>query len=251
MKFVEKIAAHAKQFAGDRKVRTVYIGLSYCYAELENGSSGLAFVFKDVHSAGCNIDLPARPLAGAGAATLLDFAGKGSLANSVCLAVANAVLNPLAEPDTRGDFIEHFRLTPGIRVGMVGHFKPLVPLIRETGADLTVFDLDPDPFSGILPPEDIPRVLPDCEVGLVTATSIVNETIDDILLHGKDLKYLALIGPTTPLVPEVYDGTPVSCASGALVADRERMRNAVAEAGGMQVFSPYLQKVNVYLDRTE
>lgn len=249
MKFIEKIAAHAKRLAGDQKVSAVYIGLSYCCAELENGSSGLAFVFKEAHSAGCNIDLPLRPLAGASARTLLDFAGRGSLANSVCLAVANAVLTPLVNPDTRGDFIEHFRLAPDTRVSMVGHFKPLVPLIRDSGADLTIFDLDPDGGPGILQPEEIPRVLPGCEVGLVTATAIINETIDDIFCHGRNLAYFALVGPSAPLAPEVYEGTPVSCASGAVVRDRDKMRNAVMEAGGMRVFSPYLDKVNVYLGR--
>ncbi len=122
MKFIEKIAATAKSFGGNEKVKAVYIGLSYCHAVLENGNTGLAFVFKEKHMTGCNIDLPKRPLAGSKAAELLDFAGKGSIPNSICLSVANAVMAPLAKPDAKGDFIDHFRLEPGTQVGMVGHF---------------------------------------------------------------------------------------------------------------------------------
>jgi hypothetical protein len=121
MKFIEKIAAKAMDFGGSEKVKSVYIGLSYCYVMLENGDTGLAFVFKEDHLAGCNINLPKRPLAGSAASELLGFAGKSSLANSISLAVANAVLAPLVKPDAKGDFIDHFPLKPGTRVGMVGH----------------------------------------------------------------------------------------------------------------------------------
>jgi uncharacterized protein (DUF4213/DUF364 family) len=47
--------------------------------------------------------------------------------------------------------------------------------------------------------EKIPSVLPDCEVVLITATSIINETIDDILVHAGNCKYVALLGHSTPL----------------------------------------------------
>ena len=179
---------------------------------------------------------------------LLNFAGKGPLCNSICLSVANAVMAPLAKLDTKGDFIDHFRLEPGTRVGMVDHFAPLAPMIVKRRAKLTIFDLHPDPLSGILPPTKIPSTLPGCEVGLITATSIINETIDDIFFHARNCKYVALLGPSSPLVSVYFKDTPVSCAAGAVVRKKGKMINAVVEAGGMQVFSPYLDKVNVYFN---
>ncbi len=249
MKFIEKIAVQAKDFDGNQKVKSIYIGFSYCYAVLENGNTGLAFVFKEEHLSGCNVDLPKRPLAGSKVSEILNFAGKGSLPNSICLSVANAVMAPLAKPDTKGDFIDHFRLEPETRVGMVGHFGPLAPMIVEKRAKLTIFDLHPDPQSGILPPEKIPSVLPDCEVGLITATSIINETIDDILVHAENCKYVALLGPSSPLAAVCFKNTPVSCAAGAIVREKDKMLTAIVEAGGMRVFSPYLDKVNVYFNK--
>ncbi|WDP90224.1 MAG: DUF364 domain-containing protein [Desulfobacter sp.] len=245
MKFIEHVAEKARETGGDERVKAVYIGLSYCYAELENGSSGLAFVFREGQKGGCTVNLPKRPLAGSEAGELLDFAGKGNLANSVCLAVANAVMAPLAKPDTTGDILDHIELTPGTRVGMVGHFGPLAPVIRKKGAELTVFDMHPEPLSGILPPDKIPDLMPDCDAALITATSIINETIDDILPHAAGCRHIAVLGPSTPLAAVCYEGTPVSCAAGVIVRDREGMIRAIAEAGGTKVFISYTDKVNV------
>ena len=247
MKFIEKIAQEAKNIGGDKKVKAVYIGLSYCLTVLESGESGLSFVFKDDLLGGCNIPLPRRPLAGATAGELLDFAGSGPLANSICLSVANAVFASGVKPATHGDFVDHFEIGAGVKVGMVGNFRPLEPIIRKRGADLIIFDLHPAPLSQVIDAKEIPKLLPKCDVAILTATSIVNETADDLFTYSSQCKYTAMIGPSTPLFPGCYSGTPVSCAGGVLVSQREAIVQAIVEAGGMQVFHPYLDKVNVIL----
>ena len=245
MKFIEKISTEAHSLCGDKKVKAVYLGLSYCLSILENGDAGLAYVFKDDILAGCNIKLPKRPLAGAFAKDLLDFAGTSSIANSISLSVANAVFSPLVHPSSHGDFIENFEIKEKTKVGMVGHFGPLEPLIRKQGADLTIFDLHPAPFSKVIDASHIPTLLPQCDVALLTATSIINETADDLLNHSAHCKYTAMIGPSTPLYPQCYAGTPVSCAGGSIVHQSDALIQAVVEGGGTRMFHPYLDKVNV------
>ncbi len=238
MKFIEKIAAEAKSIGADTKVQNVFIGLSYCLTVLENGKSGLAFVFKDDLLAGCNIDLPKRPLAGSMVGELLDFAGSGSLANSISLSAANALFSPYVDPASYGDFIEHFEIQPGTKVGMVGHFGPLEPIIRKQGADLVIFDLHPPPFSQVVDAKEIPDLLPECDVAILTATSIINETVDDLFKYAHNCNHTAMIGPSTPLFPGCYTNTPISCAGGVLTNTSEALIHAVVEAGGMQVFRP-------------
>lgn len=247
MLFIEKVAREALVHGGSMRVKSVLIGLSYVVAVLENGNSGLGFVFKSEHAAGCNVYLPKRPLAGSTVEELLRFAGKSSICNSITIAVANAVLSPLVSPDEAGDFIDHFQLGEGMKVGMVGHFRPLEPLIRKRGAELVIFDLHPDFFAGIHGADEIPELLPQCDVAIITGTSIINETFDDLLTYAMSCKSVAVLGPSTPLYPACYAGTPVSCAAGVTVAASDLLLQAVAEAGGMQVFNKYLNKVNVYL----
>ena len=247
MKFIEQISTLAQSKAAATRVKGIYIGLSYCLAVLEDGNSGLAFVFKDDLVAGCNIGLPARPLAGRTAQELLEFAGRGILANSIALAVANALFAPLVSASSHGDFIDQFPLSSGTRVGMVGHFGPLEPVIRQHGAELFIFDQHPAPFSTVIHEDKIPEILPSCDIAIITATSIINETFDTVLEHAAHCGYVAVIGPSTPLLPECYQQTPVSCAGGAVVRDSGGMIQSVVEAGGMRVFSKYLDKVNVVI----
>lgn len=247
MPFIKKVAKEALIHGQGMRVKSILIGLSYVVAVLENGNSGLGFVFKNEHAAGCNIHLPKRPLAGSTVEEILNFAGKSSICNSIAIAVANAVLSPLVSPDESGDFIEHFKLEPGMKVGMVGHFKPLEPLIKKRGGELLIFDLHPDFFAGIHGADEIPELLPQCDAAIITGTSIINETFDDLLQHAKSCTSIAVLGPSTPLYPKCYAGTPVSCAAGVTVANQDGLLQAVAEAGGMQVFNQYLNKVNVYL----
>lgn len=244
MTFLKKVANQAKRLGGNDTVKAVYIGLAYCCAHLEDGSAGLAFVFK---SPGCAGNLPKRPLAGLKASELLDFAGKGPLANTVCLAVANAVFSRRINPDAAGDVIDQLHLEPGTRVGMVGHFRPLVPVIKQKGAMLSIFDIHPDPVSGIHSPDDMPDLLPDCDTVLVTATSIINQTFDDILAHAAKCPHIAVLGPSTPLLPACYEGTRVSTVSGVIARDTPSLIRAVVEAGGTKAFIRYTDKVNIQM----
>jgi len=247
VKFIEKVAKEASRIGGTERVKSVYIGLSYCLAVLENGNAGLAFVFKDELLAGCNIHLPKRPLAGSRVDELLTLAGSGSLANSIALSVANAVFVPHAESDSHGDFMDHCQIQAGTRVGMVGHFVPLEPLILERGAELFIFDLHPEPLSKVMPSGKIADILPTCDVAILTATSIINETADELLAHADQCQSVVMLGPSTPLLATCYAGTPISCASGVLIRKREAMVQAIVEAGGMRVFSPFIDKVSIVI----
>ena len=247
MLFIEKVAEEARRHGGSLRVRSVFVGLSYVVAVLENGNSGLGFVFKDQHLAGCNVALPKRPLAGSTVKELLDFTGKSFVCNSIAMAVANAVLSPLVSPRQGVDFIDHFHLQPGMKVGMVGHFRPLEPLIRKQGAELVIFDLHPDFLAGVHGANDIPELLPQCDAAIITGTSIINETFDDLLTHAENCRSVVVLGPSTPLYPKCYEGTPVSCAAGVTIGEPELLVQTVVEAGGVQAFGKYVNKVNVYL----
>ncbi len=244
--FIEKLAEQARNWGGNETVKAVYVGLAYCCAELENGAAGVAYIFRgSPGKGGCTHNLPKRPLAGSKVSELLDFAGKGPLANSVCTAVANAIFSRRATPSATGDILDHLHLEPGIKVGMVGEFKPLVPVIKKRGAQLTVFDMHPDASSGIHPSDSIPDRLPECDVALITATSIINQTFDDLLVHAASCQHVAVLGPSTPLAPECYQGTPVTCASGIIVRENQSLISAIMEGGGTRMFIPYADKVNI------
>ena len=56
---------------------------------------------------------------------------------------------------------------------------------------------------------------------------------------------MVLLGASTPLIQEAFQGTPVTMLSGILVPDPEKILKIVSCAGGMQVFKSLIQKVNL------
>jgi uncharacterized protein len=57
----------------------------------------------------------------------------------------------------------------------------------------------------------------------------------------------ALIGPSTPLTPEIFHDTPVTHLGGAVVTDPAKVLQIISEAGGTPALRPYLRFVNLTL----
>jgi uncharacterized protein (DUF4213/DUF364 family) len=96
------------------------------------------------------------------------------------------------------------------------------------------------------------ELLPECSVALITAKSLLNGTIDALLLAAASCREVVLLGPSTPLVPEVF-GKPhrgVSLLSGVVVADAEGLSRAVARGGGTRELKASVAKVNVRVRAT-
>jgi uncharacterized protein (DUF4213/DUF364 family) len=73
--------------------------------------------------------------------------------------------------------------------------------------NIYVFELNPAKGSGFYAPEDMPKHLPKCSHVLITASAIINHTIDEILsLCGGNKKAVYLVGPSAPLWPEAFGG---------------------------------------------
>jgi uncharacterized protein (DUF4213/DUF364 family) len=60
---------------------------------------------------------------------------------------------------------------------------------------------------------------------------------------------VALLGPSTPLLPEAFTGTPVSWLSGIWITRAMEVLRVVSEGGGTREFSPFSRKVNIQIVR--
>jgi uncharacterized protein (DUF4213/DUF364 family) len=61
-------------------------------------------------------------------------------------------------------------------------------------------------------------------------------------------RLIALMGPSTPLVPEVFRDTCVNHLGGAVVKDPARVMQIISEGGGTPALRPYLRFVNLLLN---
>ena len=235
--------AHA---AKDRRITDLRVGLSYVGVKLDDGTAGIAALVPDTSSQGCTVLKEAGTYAGANAEDILGYLvdGPNSLYRAIGLAVANALLeSPLDQAEDR-EATTYFNLQPGEKVAMVGLFAPLVKRIEATGAILTVIEKNPDRLE-ILSPDDRQKALKECDVAIITATTLLNNTFEEMTNLLGEPRLVATMGPSTPLMPEIFHDTRITHLGGAVVKDTARVMQIVSEGGGTPALRPYLRFVNL------
>jgi uncharacterized protein (DUF4213/DUF364 family) len=249
MPLAEKIVAALG--GRDERVADVRIGLGYTAVQLAGGAAGVALTFHRDSGGGCTVFHGLRPIAGRPAAELLKLLPSADpVEAAVGLACANALANRPDRPYTDGDVLDQLDFSPQDHVGMVGNFGPLLGPVRKKARRLTIFEQIEEPVGDLRPAAEAIRVLPECQVALITATTIINHSVDDLLAAAKNCRTVAVLGASTPLLPGVFAGTPVSLISGVVVTDPEAVLRIVSEGGGMRFFKPHVRKVNLPLRET-
>ena len=132
-------------------------------------------------------------------------------------------------------------------VGMVGCFSPLVESLRRRVGRLSIFERGCRLGPGLLPEDRATELLPQCSVALITATTLINGTIDSLLAAASNCREVVLLGPSTPLVPGVFAHPPhrVSLLAGVVATDADELMHAVARGASTHDFMTSVVKVNV------
>lgn len=232
--------------ARETRVSDVRIGLGYTAVVLADGRTGVAFTFRDLAQGCCSVFNGIRPLSTRPAADLLVLlASRDAIEAGVGLACANALANKDHAAYLDGDILNHLDLRPEDYVGMVGHFGPLVDTIQKRARSLTVFERVDQPSGLLRPQEEAEAALPRCQVALITATTIINHTVDGLLEAAAGSREVLLLGASTPLLAEAFNAQKVTMLSGVVVKNSDEVLRVVSEGGGMRQFSPYVRKVTV------
>ena len=228
-------------------IEEVGIGLGYVGVRLDEERMGLAAVSLHELPAACSVFPDAGKLAGSKARTLLGnlIEGQKPLSKALGLAAANAVLHAVPGEDER-DSLAIMNLAPEDHVAMVGLFTPMVPKIERTGAKLTVIERNPARLA-VLDKKDSDRILKECTVAIITATALLNDTLEEVLNILGSPRHVAILGPSTPLCPEIFHDTPVNHLGGARVRDTKKVMQIISEGGGTPAMRPYLRFVNLLI----
>ena len=103
---------------------------------------------------------------------------------------------------------------------------------ETTGARVTVMD----EAHGLGNQQDFYQMLQkDADVLVLTSTSILNNTTEDILMNAKDTIKTVMLGPSTPMVAEAFDHLPVHILAGTVPLDKERLLKAIRHGAGTPV----------------
>jgi uncharacterized protein (DUF4213/DUF364 family) len=234
--------------AEHRVIRDVRIGLGYTAVLLDDGGCGLAYTFRDEAEEGCSVLQQAGTVAGRSAPEVIAWA---NALDAVTAAVGMATLNALIEPPANAleaDVRELIRVRSEDVVGMVGYFGPLVTFLRDRAARLHIFERRPAQDPDLHPTWTAPMLLPECDVVIITSASLVTRALDDLLERTDKAHELVLLGPSTPMLPQVFARRRVTLLSGVHVVDSGRLLRVVSEGGGTRKFGTAVRKLALRLD---
>jgi uncharacterized protein (DUF4213/DUF364 family) len=102
-----------------------------------------------------------------------------------------------------------------------------------------------EPQAELRPAQEAVQRLPKCQVAVITGTSIVNHSIDELLAASVRCRDVVVVGASTPLLPQAFAGTNVTLLSGVVVRDVPEVLRIVSEGGGMRVFKSLVRKVSL------
>ena len=253
---LEALKTAALEKAEDIQVTDVRIGLGYTAVQLDTGSVGLAYTFRDKAESGCSVFHGKRPLAGSPVRDILQYiSSNGLLERTLDMAAANALFNTDdaagAVPgcsNAEGDLLDVLELTKDDRVGMVGFFGPLVPVLKQRAGELIIFEENMARADGLCPGSSAAELLPSCSVAIITATSIINNSFEHIAAAAANCRIKAVLGPSTPLAPGVFKDYGVTHLSGVIVTDPAATLRVVSEGGGTRFFMKWSKKINLVLN---
>ena len=234
--------------AKNRKIADLRIGLGYAGVKLDNNATGIAAVLFDALPHGCTVMSNAGNFTGSPATDLLQYlvGGKNPLEAAIGLACANALIEPPLDAADNREATTYLNLQKGVKVAMVGLFAPLVDRIRATGAELTVIEKNPARIE-VLGDTEKKDALKSCDVAIITATTLLNNTFEETINLLGTPRAVAIMGPSTPLIPAIFRDTPVTHLGGAIVADSSRVMRIISEGGGTPALRPYLRFANLMI----
>ena len=110
----------------------------------------------------------------------------------------------------------------GRHIGVVGHLN-MPPSISEQAASVRILERSPRP--GDYPDSACDWLIPQCDVVIMTASTLVNKTLPHLLELCRDA-YTILAGPSCPLCPGLLE-LGIDRIAGLVITDTDGMKDKI------------------------
>jgi len=166
----------------------------------------------------------------------LEFGSEDPVKEMISLAAINAICQYVMKEtnfavDSATDSLGLLSISAGDRVGMVGLFFGLVKTIKEAGAELVVIEKNDrliQKFPNLPITLDASK-LRTCNKILCTSTTILNNSLDEILAHSSSDVFVSIIGPTAGYFPDPLFARGVDVVGGRVVKEGALFMQLLAE----------------------
>ncbi len=203
------------------------------FVVLESGATGIFFTLLE----GTLEALHRYPLDGlvgtSPVALLHGFESTDRASRALAAGALNAIAQSLflqAEVEWEAlDAIEWLAPKPDDAFGMVGYFPPLVRRLSAASIPLTVIEKNPDRVGrdGTVEVTLDAGRLRECNKVLITAATVLNNTVDEVLTQCAPGVPVALVGPTAGFTPDALFRRGVGLVGGTCVCNPEHLLSRV------------------------
>lgn len=198
----------------------------FCAVQLDDGSVGLAFVLLGRTLEGLHRNFENKAVSAS--ELVRGYASDDLAARAAGLATINALARRLYAragfaPDDSADSFGSLALARGDRLGMVGHFTPLIREARELGVPVTVLELRPELVREepeLVVTLDAQR-LSGCNKIVSTSSVLLNDTFEPVSAAWRGAEAVAIVGPSAGCPPDPLFAAGVSAVGTAWVVDPE------------------------------
>lgn len=219
---------------------------------LNDGSAGFFYVLLGDTLERLNNDIRANAFSGMNPVTLVNgLASSNDLDRTFAMAAVNAISQHVFRRaeyllDTASNSMAALNFNDQDHIGMVGFFPSLVNRLREKNVRLTVLELrerllqHDERFEVTLNPE----TLQDCNKVLCTASTLLNDSLTDVLTHCANAEKIAVIGPTASCLPDSLFKRGVDIIGASTVVDANTLmeRSGVNQNWGESVQKYVIEK---------
>ncbi len=159
------------------------------------------------------------------------------------IAYTNASLNYLIADLRENDIFDQINFCFYEKIVMVGYFESLLQKFQKAGMHVHVFDIE-KLGADILQMDLQEKYLGMADAVIITSTSLVNNTFDQVLASVSNDSHVFLLGPSGTLTREFFRYPQVKMVFGSLFEKNDhRVLNMIQKGNGTKHFLPYLRKV--------
>ena len=246
------------------EVERVVIGLFFTGIKLNNGDGGLCFTpIKTIPQAVC-CPSSARAMPSSGKfkgkkvkKVLEEMFSGNSLKKAIGIAAINALSSTcwgISPPrdyviKQRVDPVDEIEIPGDAEVVIVGALAPYIKMFKKRGQSFTILEIDPatlkaDEMKFFRPAQDAPEIVPQADVLIITGTTLINDTLDQLLSLAKPGAVVIVVGPTASMLPEAFFQRGVTSIGGVAVTEPDGLLDIISEAGsGYHFFEKSAERV--------